>query len=105
MLVLAACLRTTAPQSVARVQLGGGILDLFWGYFVQCELSSPTIVALERLAALFGLSLIEKQAGDFLEDGYLSGKAVRKWTIDARHCIPGRFPQLTAQTVGMMAGC
>ena len=42
---------------------------------VQGELSSPTIAALELLAALFGLSLIEKQAGDFLEDSYLSGEA------------------------------
>ncbi len=42
---------------------------------MQAELSRPTIAVLERLAALFGLSLIEKQAGDFLEDGYLSGAA------------------------------
>ena len=82
------------PQSIARVQLGGGILDVFWGYFVQGELSSPTIVALERLAALFGLSLIEKQAGDFLEDGYLSGKAVRKWTLLRGIASPADFHSL-----------
>ena len=40
---------------------------------MQAELSGATIAVLQRLAALFSLSLMEKQAGEFLEDGYLSG--------------------------------
>ncbi len=40
---------------------------------LQAELSGTTISVLQRLAALFSLSLMEKQAGEFLEDGYLSG--------------------------------
>ena len=42
---------------------------------VQAALSGATVAALERLAHLFGLGVIEKQAGDFLEDGYCSGAA------------------------------
>ena len=40
---------------------------------LQAELSGATIAVLQRLAALFSLSLMERQAGEVLEDGYLSG--------------------------------
>ncbi len=37
----------------------------------------PAIAALSKLVSLFGLSFIAREAGDFLEDGYLSGQQVR----------------------------
>lgn len=43
---------------------------IFW---LQGELPGET-AALLQLAQLYGLTTIERQLGDFLEDGYLSGK-------------------------------
>ena len=48
----------------------------------QAALSGATVAALERLAHLFGLGVIEKQAGDFMEDGYCSGAA--GWLYNVR---------------------
>ena len=39
-------------------------------------MDSPAIAALSKLLSLFGLSFIAREAGDFLEDGYLSGQQV-----------------------------
>ncbi len=41
---------------------------------LQGELPGSTAAALLQLAQLYGLTTIERQLGDFLEDGYLSGK-------------------------------
>jgi hypothetical protein len=35
-----------------------------------------TAAVLERLVALWGLAALTREAGDFLEDGYLSGEQV-----------------------------
>ena len=39
-------------------------------------MDSLAIAALSKLLSLFGLSFIAREAGDFLEDGYLSGQQV-----------------------------
>ena len=51
----------------------------------QAELCGATVAALEQLSHLFGLSIIEKQAGDFMEDGYCSGTSR---SAAARLCPP-----------------
>ena len=43
---------------------------------MQGSVDSPAIAALSKLLSLFGLSFIAREAGDFLEDGYLSGQQV-----------------------------
>ena len=40
-------------------------------------MAAPAIAAVSKLVSLFGLSFIAREAGDFLEDGYLSGQQVR----------------------------
>lgn len=44
---------------------------------VQGSVDPPATAALAKLLSLFGLSFIAREAGDFLEDGYLSGQQVR----------------------------
>ena len=36
----------------------------------------PAVAALSKLLSLFGLSFVAREAGDFLEDSYLSGQQV-----------------------------
>ena len=43
---------------------------------VQGSVDAPAVAALAKLLSLFGLSFIAREAGDFLEDGYLSGQQV-----------------------------
>lgn len=43
----------------------------------QASVAAPAIAAVSKLVSLFGLSFIAREAGDFLEDGYLSGQQVR----------------------------
>ena len=40
-------------------------------------MTAPAAAAVSKLVSLFGLSFIAHEAGDFLEDGYLSGQQVR----------------------------
>ena len=42
----------------------------------QATVAAPAIAAVSKLVSLFGLSFIAREAGDFLEDGYLSGQQV-----------------------------
>ncbi len=42
----------------------------------QGSVAPPAIAALTKLVSLFGLSLIAREAGDFLEDGYVNGQQV-----------------------------
>ena len=54
-------------------------------YLMSCEpchacvqgcVAPPANAALTKLVSLFGLSFIAREAGDFLEDGYLNGQQV-----------------------------
>ncbi len=40
----------------------------------QGTLPAPTIAVLFKLVSLFALSIMSREAGDFLEDGYMSGQ-------------------------------
>lgn len=43
------------------------------------ELSGAAVAALRRLAVLHGLSLLEKDLGEFMEDGYVDGERGAWW--------------------------
>lgn len=61
-------------------------------------LDSSTIAVLRRVAALHGLSLIEQDLGDFLEDGYLSGKQAQ----DLRHAHRALLVALRPEAVALV---
>lgn len=44
---------------------------------MQGTLPAPTIAALSKLVSLFALSTLSREAGDFLEDGYMTGQQAR----------------------------
>lgn len=48
------------------------------------------MAALEQLSHLFGLSIIEKQAGDFMEDGYCSGASRSGATVPLSSSARGK---------------
>ncbi len=59
---------------------------------LQGTLPPQTVGALRQLVSLFGLSTLAREAGDFLEDGYLSRQQVRLFWR-SRHqtpVMPGR---------------
>ncbi len=60
-------------------------------------MDSPAIAALSKLLSLFGLSFIAREAGDFLEDGYLSGQQV------CHHDMLWRDVSLTLQFLHVIA--
>ena len=43
---------------------------------MQGSVDLPAVAALSKLLSLFGLSFIAREAGDFLEDEYMSGQQV-----------------------------
>lgn len=47
-----------------------------WHACAQGSVAPPAIAALTKLVSLFGLSFIAREAGDFLEDGYVNGEQV-----------------------------
>ena len=51
--------------------LDAGVLQCMQG-----SVDLPAVAALSKLLSLFGLSFIAREAGDFLEDGYMSGQQV-----------------------------
>lgn len=56
-------LHSTFADSVAQMAAEGSV-------------APPAIAALTKLVSLFGLSFIAREAGDFLEDGYVNGEQV-----------------------------
>ena len=62
----------------------------------QEDLPAPNLEALGQLAALYGLNTIERQLGDFLEDGYLSGG--KQTCPGASPCIADWGPCLTGSS-------
>ena len=57
----------------------------------QASVAAPAGAAVSKLVSLFGLSFIAREAGDFLEDGYLSGQQVRL----SLHAAANRLHQLS----------
>ena len=57
-------------------------------------MAAPAIAAVSKLVSLFGLSFIAREAGDFLEDGYLSGQQVRAVHL-TMHGASDRLNQLS----------
>ena len=61
----------------------------------QASVAAPAAAAVSKLVSLFGLSFIAREAGDFLEDGYLSGQQVRAMPVTLHgasiclHELPG----------------
>ncbi|EIE26831.1 acyl-CoA oxidase [Coccomyxa subellipsoidea C-169] len=60
-------------------------------------LPAPTIAALSKLVSLFALSTLSREAGDFLEDGYMTGQQV-EW---ARRQYYGVLRALRPDAVGL----
>ena len=68
-----------AALSVAHTQ--NLIVTLFWAKIAElekCGADAACVAALKNLAVLNGLALMQKHIGEFLEDGYLSGKQAKQ---------------------------
>jgi len=65
-----------------------------------------TAAVLERLVALWGLAALTREAGDFLEDGYLSGEQVGGLGLEDRVAHGTGVTWFTWWTaMGVHAGC
>ena len=58
---------------------------------LQGVLPPPTAAALSKLVSLFALSTIAREAGDFLEDGYLSRQQARLPSPPLSHPVAFSF--------------
>lgn len=96
-------LGTAAPYaaalSVAHTQ--NLIVSLFWAKIWELEKSgadASCVAMLKKLANLHSLSLIQKHAAEFLEDGYLSGMQIKQ----AREALYSLLPQVRVDAVSLV---
>ncbi|CAK0735983.1 hypothetical protein CVIRNUC_000672 [Coccomyxa viridis] len=62
----------------------------------EASVAAPAIAAVSKLVSLFGLSFIAREAGDFLEDGYLSGQQVEWARKQYYRCLSALRPDAVA---------